>query len=268
MTLPGFATCEWPVDTACCEEFDTYPMPVQVRATAMAAATLRRLTAYRVGGCPITVRPCRQGCAQDWWPPYKFGAVAGFGNQWNPGINFDGLWVNNFCDCSGDCSCSALTELKLPTPVGRIDQVLMNGVVVASSNYRLDFGGRLVWLGTAATGWLTCQDMNKAAVVGVPAGLNTMSVTYLNAYPVDGIGAYAAGVLACEFARACNGGKCRLPTGVTNIVRQGISMTVIAGAFPGGLTGIREVDAYITTWNPRGVVQGSTVFDPGARHVR
>ena len=36
------------------------PPEVQDRAPGLASATLRRLTGYRVGGCPITVRPCMQ----------------------------------------------------------------------------------------------------------------------------------------------------------------------------------------------------------------
>ena len=63
---------------------------------------------------------------------------------------------------------------------------------------------------------------------------DTFSVTYLNGYPVDGLGAYAAGVLAMEFAKACTGGKCRLPAGVTSVARQGVSLQIATGAFPAG----------------------------------
>jgi hypothetical protein len=75
-------------------------------------------------------------------------------------------------------------------------------------------------------------------------------------------------VLAMEYARACSGGKCRLPTGVTSVVRQGVSYTVAAGAFPGGVTGIREVDSFIALWNPDALRQTPKVWYPGIRAPR
>jgi hypothetical protein len=67
-----------------------------------------------------------------------------------------------------------------------------------------------------------------------------------------------------EFAKACTGDKkCRLPGNVSQIVRQGLSIEVIGGSFPNGLTGIREVDTYTAQWNTKGRAQG-VVIDPGA----
>lgn len=90
-----------------------------------------------------------------------------------------------------------------------------------------------------------------------------MSITYLNAAPVDALAAHAAGVLAVEFAKSCTTGKCKLPANVTTIVRQGVTFQKVAGAFPGGLTGIREVDAFVALWNPHHVSQQPTVWYPG-----
>lgn len=92
-------------------------------------------------------------------------------------------------------------------------------------------------------------------MTAAPGTEGAFAVTYLNSYPVDGMGAYAAGVLAMEFAKACTGRKCSLPPGTTNVTRQGVSIEVVTGSFPGGVTGIREVDAYIALWRPEGSPQ-------------
>ena len=66
MTIDPIPTsgCPWPVDPACLgEKWDELDPEVQERATGLASATLRRLTGYRVGGCPVTVRPCKASCA-------------------------------------------------------------------------------------------------------------------------------------------------------------------------------------------------------------
>jgi hypothetical protein len=69
-------------------------------------------------------------------------------------------------------------------------------------------------------------------------------------------------VLACEFAKACSGGKCRLPGGVTALARQGLSMEIVASMFAGGTTSIREVDAYVAQVNPHGLKTASAVWSP------
>jgi hypothetical protein len=129
----------------------------------------------------------------------------------------------------------------------------VDGVVLDESEYFLD-GSTLVRVGGE---WPVTQNMDLP-----DTEVGTFSVTYLNSFPVDGLGAYAAGILACEYAKACSGGKCKLPSGVTEITRAGVTMTITSGAFPGGLTGIREVDAYIMAWNPTHLRSKPTVWSP------
>ena len=69
-------------------------------------------------------------------------------------------------------------------------------------------------------------------------------------------------MLAYEYAQACAGNKCRLPNNVTSLTRQGVSMEIATGAFPGGFTGIREVDAFIAIWNPSGRREQPRVWSP------
>lgn len=260
--VPEYAGCPWPVDPACLtEEWAGMSEEVQARSLGLASSTLYRLTGYRVGGCPIVVRPCKEGCAGS-WPSYSMtygspGSSSGF----SP-VNWGGAWINS-CGCSTDCSCEWLCEVRLPGPVGEVYAVTVGNTLLDPSDYRVD-GNRLVWTGSGDCPWPACQDL--AAPVGTA---DTFAVEYLNSYPVDATGAYAAGIMALEFARACTGStKCRFPATVTAVSRQGVSFEVVSGSFPDGFTGIREVDAYIALWNPTPIRQQTQVWSPDVHQPR
>jgi hypothetical protein len=219
----------------------------------MAGQTLRMLTGYRVGGCAITVRPCSMACASLYGEFYA-------GGSFFPHINVQGVWVNS---CCGSTSCDHLgtARIVLPGPVGDIEEIVIDGDVLDAENYRVDNGNELVRLDGEA--WPTVQNMAVAA-----DAVGAFAVTYLRALKVDGLGALAAGVLACEYASALTGGKCKLPSNVTSIVRQGVSMELSRDLFPGGLTGVREVDLYIQRWNPNHLQAPSVVWSPDLQHAR
>jgi hypothetical protein len=241
---PACATAEW----------DAYDADVKERALLLASATLSRLTGGRVSNCPITVRPnADAGRCWLYRPDYL---NLSYGAPFNP-INWRGEWMNCVpCDPEG-------TGIPLPEPVSRVDEVKVNGSVIDPSQYTV-VSDELVWVGEGDAPWPKSQDVTKPDTEP-----GTFSVTYLNAYPVDALGAYAVGLLALEYAKSCTGGsKCRLPSNVTNIVRQGVSMQIVTGAFPGGLTGIREVDAYTALWNPGKLVAAPTVWTPDMARAR
>lgn len=248
----------WPVDTSCCDGFDEYPASVQEDAIAFAGQAMRSLTAYRVGGCPITVRPCLRRCMPSTW----VSAPVGLGNGLlNPHVATSGQWVNG-CGCAtSNCSCVSLCEIRLPPPVGWVVEVTIDGVPLSDAAWRVDNYQLLVR--TDGECWPHCQDMSVAA-----DEIGSFAVTYLNAVPVDTFGARAAGVLACEFASWCVGGECRLPPGVTEVVRQGVTMTVVSGVFPGGMTGIPEVDTYVDRWNPYRLKTPPRVYSPDVPRLR
>lgn len=257
MTAPALPDVCWPVDLGCCEKWDEYPPEVQDRSISLATTTLRAMSGFRVGGCPITVRPCRKDCSQPWLLS-GYSGEPGLGYPSGP-VNLSGRWVNAVCGCGvQDCSCSTVCEVVLPGPVGFVESVQIGTEVLPESWYRVDGGNRLVWTGPdVADCWPLCQDMS-----GALGDENTFFVTYLNALPVDGLASYAAGVLACEFAKACTGAKCRLPAGVSAVVRQGVAFTITSNAFDGARTGILEVDAWLRSVNPNSLVQPSRVWSP------
>lgn len=267
-TLPPLPDLCWPVDWSCADDawVEDLDPGVKARAEALAASTLRALTAYQVGGCPVTVRPCAESCGRTSYveAPVVGGTASALGGrvgQWWPHIGPGGDWVNTACGCTQGCSCSFVPEVILPGPVGRIDTVLLDGAVLDPNAYRVDNGNRLVRMDGGV--WPTCQHM--ARPLGEPG---TFGVTYLQGIPVDGLGAFVAGKLAIEFANACTGGACALPSGVTAIARQGVQMEISTGMFPGNVTGIIEVDAWVRTWNPYALAMPSIVWSPDVATAR
>jgi hypothetical protein len=98
--------------------------------------------------------------------------------------------------------------------------------------------------------------------------VGAFGVRYYNNFRPDGLGSWIAGIMAVEFAKSCTGGKCRLPAGVQSISRLGVSMEIPSGMFDQGLTGIREVDSWLRTWNPYQLKSASTVWSPDLRPAR
>jgi hypothetical protein len=248
------------VDDSCLgDEWTSATEDQRDRALALASSTLRRLTGYRVGGCPVKVRPCsrRASCAI---PVYSVNP----GTEWmRPGITAQGYWVNG-CGCTSACSCTTACEVSLPAPIGQVFSVVANGVEMDLSDFRIDDGHLLVYTGGGECPFNLAQDLSLD-----DSQPGTFSVTYLNAYPVDSLGATAAGLLALEFLRACKPkAKCALPRGVTDVVRNGVSFTIQAGLFPDGLTNIDLVDGFIELWNPKHLLAAASVWTPGGSKVR
>lgn len=234
----------WDLDPACLDTvWDGYPAAVQDRAGFLAVSTLRMLTSYRVGGCPVTLRPCKPSLCPPGYVGYTDGWTGSGGMH--PYVS-GGLWYNG-CGCSGGCGCKALCEISLPAPIGDLTEIKSDGVALDLEDFRVDNGHILVYEGSGDCPFNMEQNLNKP-----DTEVGTWSITYLNAYKPSALASYAAGVLAVEFAKACIGGKCRLPAGVTELVRAGVTMEITAGNFPGGFTGIKEVDSFIALYNPDG----------------
>ncbi len=248
--VPEYGGCLWPADPGCLDTaWDAYDPALRERALALASSTLRRLSGNRVGHCPVTVRPCSpRGCTPA-FVPYT-------GMQ--PGMDINGRWVNS-CGCSGGCECATACEIALPAPVGRVEEVKVDGAIIAETDYQIQNGHILVWIGAGACPFPAVQNLALA-----DTEVDTFSITYLNAYPVDLLGAQAVAMLALEFAKACTGkGACALPPNVTEVVRNGVSFSIAPGAFPGGYTGLRIVDAWIALWVPEdGPRRQSRVWSP------
>jgi hypothetical protein len=228
-------------DRACCDEWDGLAPELQERADSLAWSTLRALSGGQVGNCPVVVKPCLaqpcNPCTERW------GQVWSTGPWMTPYIR-DGNWHN--CTCAGkECNCERLCDIVMPGPVAAILQVSVGGCAMPLETFQVINGHRIAR--TDGECWPACVDLTMTYIPGI--------------VPDEGA-LWAAGVLACEFSKACSGSKCRLPSSVTSLVRQGVSFTMEASAFPGGMTGIREVDAYLVSVNPNGLKLPPMVWSP------
>ena len=221
----------WPV------EWGSNPRPEDANLTRqaeqMAILALRTLTLNRVGGYTVTVLPCGSTCGHRT-------------HEWNP--HWHGGKFVNTCGCADNCSCAPVSAVYLEPPVGGVIEVRVDGLVVDPANYRVEDGVRLVR--TDGIAWPAC-------------GSDDFTVTYSHGYPVDSLGARAAGALAAEFAKALTNTKgCRLPSNVVSVARQGMTMQMAQGLFPEGYTGLNEVDVWVRAWNPYGHKAIPTVWSP------
>lgn len=235
------------------------------RANAMAWSTLSALLGYRLSLCPVSLRPCRQGCSPKTWDEAStLGsnyAGAPKGGVFTPYIA-NGMWFNG-CGCTlgDDCGCTSIQQIILPLPVGEITAVWVGGAMLNPSAYRVDNGTKLVRQDGGL--WPMCQDMNLP--IDHP---DAFVVSYYPGLAPNDLLNYAAGVLATEYFKACSGKQCRLPSGATNVSRSGITMDIPSGLFPGGATGLREVDPIIRIYNPSGLVAPPRVLSPDSARGR
>jgi len=242
---------------------DALDAEIKERSEALAWMQLAALTADQLAVCPITVRPCNQACLSH--PHiYQVAGVAGGhyagATAFAPHIGAGGRWVNA-CGCaSGDCSCTALCEAILPGPVGDITEVWLDGAVLDVTAYRVDNGNRLVR--TDGECWPVCQDMTEDA-----HGSAAFSVTYYRGAGPDPLSLYIAGLLAAEYYKACTADKsCRLPARLQSVARQGVTYQVAFGE--DDLTGIREVDDFVSRLNPYRLKMPPAIVSPDSRRPR
>lgn len=225
----------WPIDWPAAANVDALDQDLVLRAEEYAAAAMRSLTLYRVGGEPRTVMPTGRTCTAPVFRIDMFSPVV---------LSASALKA---CNCSMVCDCAGMNAVQLAAPVGDILEVRVDGAALDPSSYHVEDGNRLVRHGIGAT-WPVCSGKD-------------FTVTYLNAHKVDAMGAYAAGVLAWEFYKSFTAAKgCRLSARVTSVSRQGMQMEITPGMFPDGTTGLEEVDLYLRLWNPNGLKQAPAVY--------
>lgn len=248
--------CGWVIDTTCCEDWATFSPAVQADATAYATTVMWAVTGRQFGLCSKVVRPCgryRQNTPSIVgfeWLGYGYGA-----GMLGPYIDSTGTWRNCVCP-NACCSCNARCQVLLPGPVDSVTEVQVDGVVVLASAYRVD--DRRLLVRTDGECWPDCNDYD------VDAGTGFFQVTYSRGKPVPAPVAGAAGVLACEYAKACIGAPCRLPGRVSSITRQGVTINMVDTdtLIRRRLTGILEVDQVILSYNPNGLIRRPSIWSP------
>lgn len=263
MSLTDHGPC-WPdpeVDPDCCPEWAQASVAARTRAAAFAAFILWSLSGRRHGVCTVTVRPCGDDCAGE--STYH---SAGGGLPWAPML-VSGGWINcGGCGCSGPCDCCHVCKVRLPGIVQDVVQVIIDGVVLDPSVYRVDRHRELVR--TDGVCWPRCADQH-APLDEVGGG--AFGVTYRRGLPLDDAAMYAYSSYACELLRACSQSDCcRLPERVQTVTRQGVTVAMLDPMefLDAGRTGIPEVDMWLGAVNPRGLRGRSRVLSPDGPTTR
>lgn len=242
--------CEWDVEVTddCCTGWSTLDPTVQARSIRLATKVIWAATGRRYGVCTTVIRPCGNDrrCGE-------CGSFDFFGGWMRP-LLLDGLWRNCLCGCA--CDCKPNCQITLPGWVDNVSEVLIDGVILAASSWRVDNHKWLVR--TDGECWPRCQDYNVD-----PPAEGTMQVTYGigEAVPQDILDITA--VLACEFAKACAADKsCRLPGRLQTLTRQGVSVSMVEidSMLKRGLTGLPDVDMVIIADNPFALKQRNFLY--------
>lgn len=241
----------WSPNTGICSTWASYSAEVQAYAQRFATYVLWSATGRQFGLCDVIVRPCERPDPLLYrsYPVGDYGAEPFGVRSIAGGVVL--AYLGN--DCTGG-GCKP-PEIALPGPVNSITEVLVDGVALASSTYRLD-GTRLVR--QDGEGWPS-QDLALA-----PGEPGTWSVAYVRGLPVPDLLNDAAGRYACEVAKGSTGGTCQLPSRISSLSRQGVDVQFIPSEdyLDKGLTGYAEVDQVIKTFNPDGIRRQPRVLSP------
>jgi hypothetical protein len=126
--------------------------------------------------------------------------------------------------------------------VGAITEVIVDGVVLPETAYRVDNWKWLVRIDGEE--WPVCQNL-----VDDVTEVGTWEVSYLKGFPVPAGGQLALGTLVCQLSKGICGGKCDLPMKASSVSRQGVSMTF---DLQKGQTGLFLIDDWVLTANRGG----------------
>lgn len=235
--------CVWDIEVSeeCCPQWATYTDENKTKALTAATYLLWAATGRRYGICNIVTRPCGLDRKCGNCGSFEFGA------GWMRPYILDGMWRNCLCGCA--CDCKPHCQIRLPGPVQAVTEVLLDGIIISPTAWRVDDYQWLVR--TDGECWPECQDYD----VDVPAD-NTLQVSYGRGDVVPQALLDAAATLACEFGKACAQDKsCALPGRLQTLTRQGVtaSMVDISTVLRSGLTGITSIDQIIMADNPGGL---------------
>ncbi|WP_030248081.1 hypothetical protein [Streptomyces sp. NRRL S-455] len=247
--MTDYGPCEdWPVYWTC--DVSTYSPELTGYAVSAATRVLWALSGRRFGQCEVTWRPCAEDCADP-------GAVPLWG--WGTGYSTTpwDFYRLPYCAgaCQGGCSCAYLSTIRLPDNVSRVVEVKLDGTPMVTGSYRLD--GRSL-IRTDGSAWPRC---NNLALDDDQPG--TWSVKVVVGEEVPDSGRLAMGELACEIAKAGTGADCRLPPGVTQLVRQGVTIQYpdMGQLLKDGRTGLYLVDLFLASENPDGLSRRGRVYN-------
>jgi hypothetical protein len=247
-----------------CQTIPTSTAAISGSFLQAAQEVLYAKTGRQFDECEQTFRPCRRDCFGSAWPWST--SWNEWGTEWPHPYLYAGQWFNLGCGgCPGTCSCSVLHEVLLPYPVSEVTNITIDGVALDPLDDHVILYDYKHLVRIDGSDWPLCNDLS------LPAGQSgTWTITVTTGTPVPKLGQLALGELFNEFLKACTTGECALPPNVTNIVRQGVSITTLDPneVFADGKLGLYLCDLFISTYNPQGISDRARAIDVDARGPR
>lgn len=229
MTLLSEASCPWEVDAESCGLADLDPdAPLFISSVATASSIMTRLSGYTVGLCEAEIRPL------------------------------------NLCpECRTWC-CGGADAIYLKGPfsisVWDVTRVRLGADDYPETSWRFDRDSRMLYR-VPPDVWPTrdekWSDAGKGEAFVVDAEVGT---------PPDSWALDVAARLTKELYLSCTGGgKCRLPSNVTNVTAQGITVRLRDDEVN---TFIPELGAWMNAVNPHNARLPGAVFSPDLAAAR
>lgn len=228
MALPSEASCPWSVDAESCGLADLDPdSPLFTASVATASSIMTRLSAYTIGLCEAEIRPL------------------------------------NLCrECRSWCCGGAdAIPLKGPfaIPVWDVTQVRLGPDAYPEASWRFDRPSSMLYR-VPPDVWPVkdekWSDAGKGEAFVVDAEVGT---------PPDAWALDVAARLTKELYLSCTGKKCRLPSNVTTVSSQGITVRLRDDEVN---TFIPELGAWVHAVNPHGAHLPGAVFSPDLAAAR
>lgn len=232
MTLLSEVSCPWPVDEESCGLAEIAPQesggedpgpgdPIFDAAVLTASSIMTRLSAYTIGNCPTEIRPL------------------------------------NLCrECRTWC-CGGADSLYLLGPSGLnvwdVTRVRLGADEYAENTWRFDRQTRLLWR-TPPDVWPSKDEKWSNAGEGEAFVVDVTLGTPPDAWALD-----TCARLVKELYLSCVGKKCRLPSNVTTVTSQGITVRLRDNEVN---TFIPELAAWVHAVNPHGARLPARVMSP------
>lgn len=238
----------------CCDVEETGSDVVLLLDEAAAAANdvLFVLSGRQFEGLagPVTVRPtvCHTCGRGDFGPPSSRA----------------GAWGGGSFRGGNRCSCLSVVTLA-GYPVREIIAVKVDGAFLTSADYRLDYSRELIRMRDVAEPRTPVHWPHRQILDLPNTQEHTWSVTYTYGADPPPLAVTAAKELGCELFKMCSDrDDCAIPSGVTRVVRQGVTIerSSLATALAAGAVGLASVDLFLGTYNPDKLPQRSAVWSP------
>jgi len=228
MTLLSETSCPWPVDAESCGLADLDPQsPVYISSVATASSIMTRLSAYTVGMCDVEIRPLNL-CRE----------------------------CRSWC-CGGTDSIHLTSPFRLP--VWDVTRVRLGAIEYPETSWRFDRPSAMLYR-VPPDVWPVKDEKWSDAGEGEAFVVDAEVGTPPDAWALD-----VAARLVKEIYLSCTGAKCRLPSNVTTVTAQGITVRLRDDEVN---TFIPELGAWVHSINPHGARLPGAVFSPDLAAAR